>query len=144
MKSSLSNFNLRSPSSYLVHSYLITTVKVWVSFELFGALYMYISAFCRASALLNFRQIGSCPQNCIIWPRWSWANLLSESWTYWHSGSSTKTKQKQDFRNLHDCKLPCGSAMMPWPKLFGDPQWGNFLLRSFKYQPDKVVNLWNR
>ena len=30
MNSRQSNFNLRSPGSYLVRSYLITTVKTWV------------------------------------------------------------------------------------------------------------------
>ena len=33
MKSSQSNFNLRSPSSYLVRSYLITTVRHVVNFN---------------------------------------------------------------------------------------------------------------
>ena len=33
MKSSQSNFNLRSPGSYLVRSYLITTVITWVQYK---------------------------------------------------------------------------------------------------------------
>ena len=36
MKSSQSNFNLRSPSSYLARSYLIATVHVWCFLTYFG------------------------------------------------------------------------------------------------------------
>ena len=41
MKSSQSNFNLRSPGSYLVRSYLITTVKTISYF--FWCLYRLVS-----------------------------------------------------------------------------------------------------
>ena len=41
MKSSQSNFNLRSPVSYLVHSYLITTVSILIYNFQFQSTYFF-------------------------------------------------------------------------------------------------------